>query len=850
MAWLCVLSSSARAVQTHALQFSFDGTGATAGPFADLGGVAIHQGTGTVYAIDRADGVIDKFDAAGNPQNFSALGSSSLNVEGTCPGFLFPGLYYHGRDGIAVSSGGPTNGNIYVATDSTDPGSESPSTPEVCAFDSAGNFLWRSPELSSTGPFVDPSGRLWLGDYSKGVIVLENTNTGPPEIEAVVPAFTGEYLAVDSEEHIFVNLGSRLDRYSYTGFQEQVHPGPTRGLAMDRSTDHLYVTTNGEFLEYNAFRDYSQPGGPPKVNSEAGEDIIGYGEGIAVRESTGQVYVSDAGSQKIHVFGPLDTFAEVNTGPATNVRRTAAVATGDVDPDGGGNVTGCHVEYGLTKAYGQSAPCGEATPYSAPRPVTAEMTGLTGGTTYHYRLFATDAAGTNRGKDQTFTTPYVSGVSTDPASSVDRTSVTLNGSLDPDNLSTTYYFQWGLTTGYGNTSPAGPPGDSAGSAPGDKDVSAGLTGLDAKTTYHYRIVAMNGTGETFGDDSTFTTHEPVKDLSTTAPSEVGPETAVLNGTLDPDSFDTHYYFEWGRTAAYGNVTPSLPGTDAGSAPGSKGVSMEISGLDHYTKYHYRLVAANSFGTTIGQDVEFLSAPPFLPTVTETQATSVTDTTATVSAKINPGFGPTVFKFQYGTETDYSNRTALSTPFAEDGSEHTVTVQLAHLRPATTYHLRAVATNFSGSVSGADTTFSTAAPPGVDQVTASDVTRTTARLHAQILPNSSPTTYHFDYGTSVGYGQRTPESGSIGSDFFGHPVVSEAAGLSPGTVYHFRVVATNAFGTVTGADQVFTTVAPEAAKPSPPPTKCKRGFKKRNGRCVKVKKRNKRQQHRHKRHGNG
>jgi hypothetical protein len=858
--FLLAATSPASAAETHGLKFAIDGTGSTAGPFADLGGVAIHQGTGTVYAIDRSDGVIDKFDSAGNPQNFSALGSSSLDVEAGCPGFQFPPLpapdgsggYYHGRDEIAVSSGGPTNGNIYVTTDSVDPNAPPGTTPQVCAFDSAGNFLWGSSEFAGTGLFVDPTGRLWVGSFGAGVVVFENTNSGPPEVEAVVPAYTGEHVAVDSEDHIFVNFyfDSRVDRYSYVSYQEALQPGPSRALAMDRTTDHLYVTTGGEFREYSAYSAYSQPGGPPKVSSEAGEDIIGFAEGIAIRESTGDIYVSDGAKDVIHVFGPVDTFAEVNTGPATNIRRTTARATGDVDPDGGGNVTACHVEWGLTKSYGQSAPCNEGTPYSSPGPVTAEMTGLTGGTTYHYRLFATDAAGTNRGKDQTFATPYVSGVSTDPVTSLDRTTATLNGSLDPDNLSTSYYFQWGLTTGYGNTAPTGPPGESVGSAPGDKDVSAGLTGLDAKTTYHYRIVAMNATGKTFGDDRTFSTHEPVKDLSTTAPSEVGPETAVLNGSLDPDDIGTHYYFEWGRTNAYGNITPTLPGSDAGSAPGSKTVSTEISGLDHYTRYHYRLIGVNGFGTTIGQDVEFLSAPPFLPIVSETQATGVTDTTATVSAKVNPGFGPTVFKFQYGTGTDYGNRTALSAPFAEDGSEHTVTVQIAHLFPATTYHLRAVATNFSGSVGGADITFSTAAPPGVDQVTASDVTRTTAKLRAQIAPNSSPTTYHFDYGTDAGYGQRTPESASIGSDSVGHPVVDAVAGLNPGSVYHFRVVATNAFGTVTGNDQVFTTAAPEAVRPPPPGTKCKRGFKKRNGRCVKVKKRHKREQHRHKRHGNG
>jgi hypothetical protein len=76
-----------------------------------------------------------------------------------------------------------------------------------------------------------------------------------------------------------------------------------------------------------------------------------------------------------------------------------------VNPNGG-KVSACNLEYGTTTSYGSSAPCtpspGSGTSAVA---VSAAVTGLTSGTTYHFRVSATNAGGTSNGSDQTFTTP-------------------------------------------------------------------------------------------------------------------------------------------------------------------------------------------------------------------------------------------------------------------------------------------------------------------------------------------------------------------------------------------------------------------------------------------------------------
>ena len=88
--------------------------------------------------------------------------------------------------------------------------------------------------------------------------------------------------------------------------------------------------------------------------------------------------------------------------------------------------------------------------------VSANISGLSASTTYHFRIVATNSAGTSYGSDRTFTTLSATGppvVTTNPATNVTSSSATLNGSLDPHGLTTNVYFQYGTTTSYGHTTP-------------------------------------------------------------------------------------------------------------------------------------------------------------------------------------------------------------------------------------------------------------------------------------------------------------------------------------------------------------------------------------------------------------
>ena len=92
----------------------------------------------------------------------------------------------------------------------------------------------------------------------------------------------------------------------------------------------------------------------------------------------------------------------VRTGAVQNVGATTATLTGAVDRRG--RATNWYFEYGTTTGYGTRTPTRSVPSGSGARTVTASLTRLTPGTTYHYRLVATSDAGTGRGADATFTT--------------------------------------------------------------------------------------------------------------------------------------------------------------------------------------------------------------------------------------------------------------------------------------------------------------------------------------------------------------------------------------------------------------------------------------------------------------
>ena len=103
----------------------------------------------------------------------------------------------------------------------------------------------------------------------------------------------------------------------------------------------------------------------------------------------------------------------------------------------------------------------------------------------------------------------------------------------------------------------------------------------------------------------------------------------------------------------------------------------------------------------------------------------------------------------------------------------------------------------------------ASSPAVTTGQATKITTTTAVLNAAVRPNSSQTTVGFQYGITSAYGQ---VSGNhvVGAGAKSVTVSIKITGLTPGTIYHYRVVASNNSGSAIGTDRTFTTAGPPPA----------------------------------------
>jgi hypothetical protein len=214
----------------------------------------------------------------------------------------------------------------------------------------------------------------------------------------------------------------------------------------------------------------------------------------------------------------------------------------------------------------------------------------------------------------------------------------------------------------------------------------------------------------------------------------------------------------------------------------------------------------------------------LPSVTALTPSSLTQTSVTLNADVNPNNRKvTDCHFDYGNSSAYS-ASAQCKPMPGNGmSPVEVSAPIGGLSPNTVYHFRIVASTSAGASVGADQTFTTAADlPSATALGASSLTQTSAMLNASVNPDGAEVSdCHFDYGISSAYGasaQCTPMPGNSTSPI---EVSAPLSGLSPNTIYHFRIVASNRGGSSVGADQTFTTAGvagrPESSggEPAPP-----------------------------------
>ncbi len=395
--------------------------------------------------------------------------------------------------------------------------------------------VWRKMSGGTSEFLYDVWGGSGNNVYAVGSVILHYN--GLSWSEMTTPGISsGHSVWGDSWNNIFV-LGNSGGIILYRGSSwSQMDSGTSEELFDvwgGSGNDVFAVGRNGVIIHYDG-------GGWSQMDSGVSDDLFGVwrrsGNDVFAVGSTGTILHYDGDSWNEissyhynadrfeYVWGDPEAgvFVGANnrifyyensptaiTNAASSVADASATLTGSVNPEGESSTV--EFEYGPTLEYGYSAVATQSPAAgSSTLIVSADIDGLEPGTVYHFRIKATNSAGTSYGYDRIFTTSGCVArepeVATGSASVVTVQSATLNGVVKPNCVETTYCFVYGKTpnsdysTAYKNV----------GAGAVNIQASAEIAGLDPDTTYYYRLAASNSAGTTLGEERTFRTSRVIQ----------------------------------------------------------------------------------------------------------------------------------------------------------------------------------------------------------------------------------------------------------------------------------------------------------------------------------------------------
>lgn len=408
----------------------------------------------------------------------------------------------------------------------------------------------------------------------------------------------------------------------------------------------------------------------------------------------------------------------VTTDPPTNVAGTTATLNGTVSPLGTAmqwyfewvpttpNFADDNQAINVTPLVNASS----STTSSPPQAVTANITGLTSGTTYYYRTVGMVTSGSNDSEVESYTygvvkqfnvnapgSPSITGITCGSTTlSVAFTAPTVNagGITDYD-----YSLDGGLTytTRSGTTSPIS------------------ITGLTNGTEYNVTIRAK--AGSVLGLDSLVVDAVPCgTPLAVTDPATpVTQASTTIHGNLTANGNPLTVTFVWGTDPqlSSNNTTSNASPSSLPSTADEYPVTFNVTNLTIGTTYYYKVVGTPQSGSPVeGVIRQFTIAAP--PAVTTEPATSVTETTATINGTGTSNGASSTVTFTWGTSPTLASGnttvTAPQSPLGTTASGTAVTAALTGLTGGTTYYFRTTIQNVNGTVDGIIRQFTTTATP--------------------------------------------------------------------------------------------------------------------------------------------
>ncbi len=386
----------------------------------------------------------------------------------------------------------------------------------------------------------------------------------------------------------------------------------------------------------------------------------------------------------------------VSTNAATDIYSASATLNGNVTNHGGTTSTIRGFLYG-TSADNLADSVTSGTGSGA---YSKSIAGLAPSTTYYFKAFASNSAGTVYGEVKQLATKAAvpPTVQTNAATAITATSATFGGNVTAagNDPVTVRGFVWGTSSS--NLSNNVEVGSGTGS------FTKEITGLTHSTTYYYKAYATNAAGTSYGQVKSFaTTTITAPAVQTNAASSISMTGATLNGnvTADGGATVTACGFVYGTSAS--NLSQNV---QSGSGTGS--FTKALTGLSHSTTYYYKAYATNAIGTNYGEVKQFTTSSPSMPTVQTNAASSITMTGATLNGNVTADGGATVTArgFVYGTSAS-----DLSQNVQSGSGTGSFTKALIGLTPSTIYYYKAYATNSAGTAYGEVKQFTTTAVTG-------------------------------------------------------------------------------------------------------------------------------------------
>ncbi|MDP4819437.1 MAG: SUMF1/EgtB/PvdO family nonheme iron enzyme, partial [Saprospiraceae bacterium] len=258
--------------------------------------------------------------------------------------------------------------------------------------------------------------------------------------------------------------------------------------------------------------------------------------------------------------------------------------------------------------------------------------------------------------------------------------------------------------------------------------TSNLNNLDPGTTYYVRAYATNGAGTSYGSEITFSTPPVLPEVTTSTVNVISYSEVGVGGNVvyNGGATVTARGVVWSA-----NPSPTLTDGKVMSGSGTGMYTDTISGLDPVTSYYARAFATNIVGTAYGADITF-TTPAGLPEVVTAATSGLTDNSAISGGEVlsDRGDSVTVRGVVWSLTPNPTTADNVITSGSDTGS---YVSNLSGLTPATTYYVRAYATNGVGTAYGNEVSFNTAAAlPTLGTTAASMITDSSAVSGGTIL----------------------------------------------------------------------------------------------------------------------